>query len=268
MPSDPATSSGQAQVVREQLLALLIGGNAHMTFEQAVADFPAEHYNTKPPHVNYTPWHILEHLRIAQEDILRYTLSAGWTSPGWPDGYWPEIQSPTGEQWEASLAAFLRDLEEVVAEVGLDAQGLAEGSRKDVDAVHDVVVLVGPAAGLAHEADGVGVVDDHQGVVLVGKITDSAQVGDDAADVLGAEGQHGAARVEVIERFLLDGIDTETGRAAVGNEPDFVVQSLADVAQAALAFAQSAVARTEVALQAAIGRAVPVLGADNSFLHA
>jgi hypothetical protein len=48
MSSSPATNSGQAQVVREQLLALLIGGNAHMTFEQAVADFPAEHYQLHP----------------------------------------------------------------------------------------------------------------------------------------------------------------------------------------------------------------------------
>jgi hypothetical protein len=111
MSSSPATNSGQAQVVREQLLALLIGGNAHMTFEQAVADFPAEHYNTNPPHVNYTPWHILEHLRIAQWDILEFVRDPDHISPEWPAGYWPHSTERTdSEGWENTITAFLSDL--------------------------------------------------------------------------------------------------------------------------------------------------------------
>ena len=62
------------QVVREQLLALLIGGNAHMSFEQAVAEFPAQHFNSQPANISYSPWHILEHLRIALWDILEFIL--------------------------------------------------------------------------------------------------------------------------------------------------------------------------------------------------
>jgi len=54
--------------LREQLRTLLEGENAHMTFEDAVANFPLEKINTKPPHVSYTPWHLLEHLRRAQWD--------------------------------------------------------------------------------------------------------------------------------------------------------------------------------------------------------
>jgi hypothetical protein len=99
------------QVVREQLLALLIGGNAHMTFEQAVADFPAEHYNTRPPNITYTPWHILEHLRIAQWDIFEFIRNPNYESPQWPEGYWPhpsEMTDPEG--WERTISAFLADL--------------------------------------------------------------------------------------------------------------------------------------------------------------
>ena len=69
------------QVIRKELLALLKGGNAHMRFDEAVADFPPGEINRKVPNGNYTIWHLLEHMRIAQEDILRYTLDPGWKSP-------------------------------------------------------------------------------------------------------------------------------------------------------------------------------------------
>lgn len=99
------------QVVREQLLALLIGGNAHMTFEQAVADFPAEHFNTKPINVTYTPWHILEHLRIAQWDILEFIRNPDHISPQWPAGYWPHPgESIDQEGWEKTISSFLSNL--------------------------------------------------------------------------------------------------------------------------------------------------------------
>jgi hypothetical protein len=99
------------QVVREQLLALLIGGNAHMTFEQAVADFPAEHFNTKPINVTYTPWHILEHLRIAQWDILEFIHNPDHVSPQWPVGYWPHPdESADQEGWDKTISSFLSNL--------------------------------------------------------------------------------------------------------------------------------------------------------------
>lgn len=100
------------QVLRQQLLALLRGGNAHMTFDQAVAGFPMEHINTHPPHVPYTPWHLLEHLRIAQWDILEFVRNPGHVSPDWPEGYWPtQDAQATPEQWEETLATFRADLQ-------------------------------------------------------------------------------------------------------------------------------------------------------------
>ena len=99
------------QIVRDQLLALLIGGNAHMTFEQAVADFPAEHFNTKPINVTYTPWHILEHLRIAQWDILEFIRNPDHVSPQWPVGYWPHPdESADQEGWDKTTSSFLSNL--------------------------------------------------------------------------------------------------------------------------------------------------------------
>jgi DinB family protein len=111
-------------VVREQLLALLRGGNAHMPFEEAVAGFPLERINDPPPNVPYTPWHLLEHLRIAQWDILEFIRNPAHVSPPWPEGYWsPPSARAHAQTWADTIAAFqadLRALEELVADPTTD----------------------------------------------------------------------------------------------------------------------------------------------------
>ncbi len=99
-------------VLREQLYFLLRGGNAHLSFEQAVADFPPERINTRPPNVSYTPWHLLEHLRLAQRDILEFVRIPGHTSPPWPEGYWPAPDAVADEaRWQQTIARFQADLQ-------------------------------------------------------------------------------------------------------------------------------------------------------------
>jgi len=110
--------------LRRDLLELLEGKSAHVGIEVAFADLRPEHRAVHPVGDGHTIWELLEHMRIAQEDILRYTLEPGWTSPEWPDGYWPEIETPTEEQWQASLDAFRRGLEEVKALVEDPARDL------------------------------------------------------------------------------------------------------------------------------------------------
>jgi hypothetical protein len=95
---------------RADLLRLLEGDDAHMTFEDAVADFPADAINRRPANVDYTPWHLVEHLRITQWDILEYVRNPEWVSPDWPIGYWPDPSATaTPEQFAASVAGFLED---------------------------------------------------------------------------------------------------------------------------------------------------------------
>jgi uncharacterized damage-inducible protein DinB len=101
--------------LRRDLLELLEGKGAHVAADAAFTDLAPEHRAVRPKEDGHTVWELLEHLRIAQEDILRYTLEPGWTSPAWPDGYWPENETPTEEQWRTSLQGFRRDLEEVQA---------------------------------------------------------------------------------------------------------------------------------------------------------
>lgn len=108
------------RVLREQVLALLRGGNAHDGFTQVTADFPIEHINRKPLNVEYTFWQLVEHMRITQWDILQFVRNPEHVSPEWPEGYWPSQDEEVDEErWSRTLEAFNADLkvmEEVVAD--------------------------------------------------------------------------------------------------------------------------------------------------------
>lgn len=114
-------------VLREQLVKLLKAGEAHANAEAALAGVSPEVRSVRPAANVHSVWEELEHLRLAQEDILRYTIDASWKSPEWPEGYWPpENQSVTDEMWEASVEGFLSDLAEFVT--------LVEDSKVDLTA--------------------------------------------------------------------------------------------------------------------------------------
>ena len=96
--------------LREQALAFLGARDAHMAFEDAVAGFPESAMNARPPNVSYTPWQLLEHLRLTQWDILEYVRNPDHVSPDWPEGYWPAPDATTtAEGFAATVAAFLAD---------------------------------------------------------------------------------------------------------------------------------------------------------------
>ena len=81
-------------VLRDQLVRLLEGGQAHVTVEKALSGIEARLRNVRPHPSLHSVWEELAHMKIAQEDILRYTLDGSWQSPQWPAGYWPEPGSP------------------------------------------------------------------------------------------------------------------------------------------------------------------------------
>src|SRR5438876_714112 len=98
--------------LREHLLDLLGGGGAHLNFDAAVADLPRELRGARPPGIPHTPWRLLEHMRIAQWDILEFSRNPKHVSPKFPDGYWPEGDAPPDDAaWDRSLAAFRQDLQ-------------------------------------------------------------------------------------------------------------------------------------------------------------
>jgi len=101
------------QVLRDQLVALLTEGHAHVTLDRAIADLDPALRGKRPGSGVPGVFEELEHLRRAQEDILRYTLDAAWASPEWPKGYWPERREPTEAEWTACVAGIKADLADV-----------------------------------------------------------------------------------------------------------------------------------------------------------
>lgn len=99
------------RALREHLLYLLRGGGAHISFDKAVKDFPIALINKKADGMPYTPWHVVEHMRIAQRDIVEFSRSSSHVSPDWPEGYWPDKAAEADEgAWLASIEAFRKDL--------------------------------------------------------------------------------------------------------------------------------------------------------------
>ncbi len=104
------------KALREHLLYLLGGGGAHVDFETVVKDYPPEVINSRAGGVPYTPWQVLEHMRIAQWDILEFSRDAGHRSPPWPEGYWPARGAEAdASDWNGSVEAFRADLEAMKA---------------------------------------------------------------------------------------------------------------------------------------------------------
>lgn len=110
--------------LRNQLVELLKGDHAHTSFDAAVRDFPFPMAGRRIEGLPYTAWQILEHLRIAQWDILDFSRNPGYIYIKWPDDYWPKDEAPANASaWEKCLAAFRSDLkamQELVANPATD----------------------------------------------------------------------------------------------------------------------------------------------------
>jgi hypothetical protein len=97
--------------LRDQLLELLSGGNAHLSFEDLIKDFPVEKCGQRIEGLPYTAWQVLEHMRIAQWDILEFSRDASHVSPKWPKGYWPDADEVgSADLWNETINKFRNDL--------------------------------------------------------------------------------------------------------------------------------------------------------------
>ena len=101
------------RVLREQLVAQLKGGQAYRPVSQILAGFPLGGAGVRVDDAMHTAWELLEHLRIAQWDILQFSTNPDHTSPSWPDEYWPRHAAPeSSEAWDVSVDQFLSDLDQ------------------------------------------------------------------------------------------------------------------------------------------------------------
>jgi DinB superfamily len=114
--------------IRRQLVSLLTESNAHMTLEDAVADYPMDHINTVFPNGTYTAWHLLEHIRRTQRDILDFMTDPNYQEGVCPDDYWPAQDARATEaDWRQTIASFRRDMQALVE--------IANDPQTDLDAV-------------------------------------------------------------------------------------------------------------------------------------
>ncbi|MBD3299551.1 MAG: DinB family protein [candidate division Zixibacteria bacterium] len=101
--------------LREHIATLLEGRGAHVDFDHAIADVPANARGVTPDGAAHSPWDILEHMRIAQWDILEFSRNPEHISPDWPNGYWPDdSQPPTKTAWNKSVSAIKSDLDAMI----------------------------------------------------------------------------------------------------------------------------------------------------------
>ena len=115
----------EEQALRQHLVELLKGGSAHAKFEEAVKDFPERLRGKKPEGQPHTAWRLLEHMRIAQWDIVEFSRNAKHVSPEWPEGYWPEGDAPpSAAAWDKSVKQFRADLKSM--------QELVEDGKTDL----------------------------------------------------------------------------------------------------------------------------------------
>jgi len=109
-PTQPPVDNSH-QALREHVLYLLRDGGAHVAFDDAMGDWPVQLAGAKIAIFPHTAWMLLEHMRIAQGDILEFSRNPKHESPKWPEGYWPETEAPPSEAaWKSSMNAFRRDL--------------------------------------------------------------------------------------------------------------------------------------------------------------
>ena len=110
--------------VRELLARLLAWEDAHVGFDKAIRGIPVELRGKKPPKLPYSPWQILEHLRITQHDILDFCVNPDYREMKWPDNYWPQSAAPPSTKaWTESIDRFRRDrqaLQDLAADTRID----------------------------------------------------------------------------------------------------------------------------------------------------
>ena len=120
-----ATQQSQDKLLREHVVYLLAGGGAHATFDDAVKSLPEKLRGVKPQGLPHSAWMLLEHLRLAQWDILEFSRNPRYKAPKWPEDYWPKKEAPTSTTaWDKSIRQFHEDMKTM--------QDLVENPKTDL----------------------------------------------------------------------------------------------------------------------------------------
>ena len=140
--------------IRQQLVNALTERQAHQLFETMSEDVPPAHYNTQPANVPYSFWHLLEHVRIAQADILEYITNADYQYLNFPDDYWPASDARAElAEWQRTIDGFLADraaLVEIVQDPARDLTAQIPQGQEGHTILREILVVA------AHNAYHIG----------------------------------------------------------------------------------------------------------------
>ena len=131
--------------LREQLVNALTKRQAHQTYDDVVADFPASHFNARPPNTAYSFWQLLEHIRITQWDILDYIENPGYQYRKFPDAYWPEAEAAAdAAAWQRTIdetRADLRSLVKIVRDPARDLMGQIPHGQPGHTILREILII-------------------------------------------------------------------------------------------------------------------------------
>jgi len=102
----------EKQVLRKHLIESLTGEKAHITFDRVLEDFPTAAINNKVDGIPHSPYDLVEHMRLAQADIIDFVRNPNYREMNWPDDYWPKDKA-NEEDWNRSIQNFLKDRDEL-----------------------------------------------------------------------------------------------------------------------------------------------------------
>lgn len=112
-------SHADDRALRAQLVEFLRGGSAHAELKAVLDDFPKEMLGAKPKGAPHSAWQLLEHIRIALDDLLEFSTNSNYVAPQWPAEYWPKQDAPpSGEAWDASVKAVKKGMSEFEKLIG------------------------------------------------------------------------------------------------------------------------------------------------------
>jgi len=109
-------NADESKTLRKQLVEAMSGRESHLDFNSALKDFPEASRGVKPRGAPHTAWQLLEHMRLAQRDILDFSREEGanYEAKKWPDDYWPKEEAPPDPAaWDACIAAFRKDQQQL-----------------------------------------------------------------------------------------------------------------------------------------------------------
>ncbi len=128
--------------MRKHLIESLSGEKAHITIDLVVEEFPDDAINKKIDGIPHSPWDLMEHLRLAQRDILDFIKNPDYREMNWPDDYWPKEQA-SNEEWKASIQNFLHDRSELISLINKDDTSVFEplAHAKEYNLFREIIIL-------------------------------------------------------------------------------------------------------------------------------